>query len=144
MGMGIYYLDTWSYICHDRHIYTNPGTGHEYAIDEKGILVFDGGDKCFNAGIDAENKVISCINDTDIPYMIPDGRCVHVHCFHLVPGMVQLAIEYPRRCDIRKSLDRAVSAAYSEGSVHANAMPSEDGFASMHYTVRCNDDASDM
>lgn len=133
----------WSYVVHDRYIHTDPNTGHQYAIDDKGLLVFDGGDQCLNDCVDAENRVISRINATDIPHVISDGECITVRCLDLIPDTTHLVIDYPKRYDIRESLDSALAAAYPEGSIQADTVLLGDDRISAGYTIRHDGEVGD-
>ena len=138
IAIPVVVLSGWivgSVLTYNRYIETDPDTGRKYANNVLGILNIRG-QQCADDFIDVENKVISCINDTEIPYMIADGTDIKVECLCFVRDVVDLFVEYPAQYDIRDYLDDAVAAAYRDGSIRSSAAYQYDKTIRIDYHIK--------
>ena len=125
----------WSCLTRGKYIYTDPSTGHKYAIRKPGDQIIDCY-QCSKDWIDIENKVIGCINDAGIPCMLPDKTYLGVVCHCFTPETIKLYVEYPQEHEIRSRIDAAIASAYPNGSVQSDTSPVDNGHIIIDYTIR--------
>lgn len=81
----------------------DPITQHHYIADTR-VYWLAGMSGYRNQLIEWENRCIDVINKTEIPYIIPDGRCVIVDCSYMDRSIIEFTISYPQQYDITKQL----------------------------------------
>lgn len=125
----------WSYLVRGKYIYTDSSTGRKYAVREHGDQIIDCY-QCSKDWVDIENKAIECINDADIPSMLPDKAYLDVACHCFTPETIKLYVEYPQEHAIRNRIDAAIASAYPQGSIQSDASRLDNGHIVVDYTIR--------